>query len=74
MDTAIVVVPAELHAELDNLSRETGRPEDELVAEALKAYMLRYRMSRFASLGAAESDNVTGENSEDWLLANWNPD
>jgi hypothetical protein len=34
----------------------------------------RYRRSRFLTIGAGHSKEVTGKNSEDWLFAHWKVD
>ena len=74
MDTTTHALSAELQAELDQVSRETGRAQTELVIDAVEAYLRQYRLSRFLSIGAGHSDEVTGKNSEDWLFANWKID
>jgi predicted transcriptional regulator len=74
MDTSTLALSAELRAELEEVSRETGRPQTDLVVDAIEAYLQRYRRSRFLTIGAGHSKEVTGKNSEDWLFAHWKVD
>lgn len=74
METTVPAISEELREELEGISRETGRSQSDLLTEAVEAYLRRYRRSRFLTIGAGHNDEVTGENSEDWLFANWNPD
>lgn len=74
MNTATLALSAELQAALEQIARETGRPEAALVGDAIEWYVRRYRLSRFLSIGAGHSTDVIGENSEDRLLANWKID
>jgi predicted transcriptional regulator len=73
MEEMSVALEPELLRRLHQLAEEEGRAESELLHEALVAYLRARGRTVFLSRGIGEDDEVTGENSEDWLRAHWNP-
>lgn len=71
MDKTTLYLPAELHIALCEVARRMGRPQAEVIREALQNYVQEHEdrlMPR--SMGIAESD-LNGADSEDWYRANF---
>lgn len=71
--------PAELSRQLDDVAARSGRSRATVIEDAVRVYVaqdIRMRNGRELprSIGIVSDDEVTGENSEDWLRANWRPE
>jgi len=66
-------LPDELERNLEEVARREGRPQAELVREALTAYLSTRTRPRPRSLGMASSADrsVNSENVKDWLHGEW---
>jgi hypothetical protein len=72
---ATVVDPSpEVQRELEALARRTGRPEAEIVREAVERHLAAVVRPRPQAIGVYNDPEVTGENYEGWFAANWNSD
>jgi predicted transcriptional regulator len=74
MDKTTIYIPTELHAELKAIARRSGRPQAEVIREALATYVAQQERPWPRSFGIAESGQVSAADSEDWLRENWEPD
>lgn len=74
MDKTTVYLPKELHQALEDMSRQTGRPQAQLIREAVASYVVGYDRPRPASIGIVSDGSVSSENVEEWLEQNWKPD
>jgi predicted transcriptional regulator len=74
MDKTTIYLPSELHAELKAIARRTGRPQAEVIREALTAYVAQQERPWPKSIGAAEHGSVNAADYEDWLAEHWKPD
>lgn len=63
---------ADIERRLRDAARRTRRPQAELIREALYQY-LENEVPTSSWIGSIDDWDVTGENSEDWLRANWRP-
>ena len=76
METTIHL-PADVRNALAEEANRTGRPEAELIVEALRSYV----QNRVPpgdrpvprSFGMHADPELSGADSEDWLRANWRP-
>jgi predicted transcriptional regulator len=66
-------LPDDLERTLEETARREGRPQAELVREALSAYLHTRRGPRPRSVGIAKSSDrsVDSENVKEWLHAEW---
>lgn len=69
----MIELPAELERALHEIAQQTGKPESEVIQEALAIYISGVRRSRLRSLGAGEDDELRGSETEDWLTQTWRP-
>ena len=68
----LVRLPEAIGQALVELSEKTGRPPDELIADAVREYLDEtYRTPR--SIGIYADPDISGADSEDWLRDNWRP-
>lgn len=75
MDKTTLYLPTELHIALRERSRRTGRPQPEVIREALQAYLREHEdrpMPR--SIGIANDPEPSGADAEDWFRANFLPE
>jgi hypothetical protein len=73
MRRTTVYLPDELLHELHETARRSGRPQADLVREALAVYLPTLARPRPTSLGLGESvdDTVDSENVKAWVRARW---
>jgi len=70
----MIELPPNLKLGLEDLARETGQTEVEIILEAVERHLQAKRHLLPRSVGMMSDPEVTGENLEDWLAANWKPD
>ena len=73
MEKTTLYLPADLQRALGATAKREGRPQAEIIREALAAYLSERVPVRLRSIGAGSDDEVTGANSEKWLRKNWKP-
>jgi metal-responsive CopG/Arc/MetJ family transcriptional regulator len=72
MDKTTLYLPTELHIALREASRRMGRPQAEVIREALQTYLQEHAgrpMPR--SIGIANDPELSGTDAEDWYRANF---
>ncbi len=74
MEKTTLYLPRELHRALRENSRRTGRPQAEVVREALQSYLSQQERPVLRSIGIAEDRELNSEQTEDWLRENWRPE
>ncbi|MBA3876686.1 MAG: CopG family transcriptional regulator [Anaerolinea sp.] len=74
MEKTTLYLPVGLQAELRALARRSGRPQAELIREAVADYVARQDHPWPSSIGSADDAAVSGESSEDWLREEWSRD
>lgn len=72
--TITVKLPKDVQRDLAALARRTGRTEVEVVLDAVERHLATESQPRPKAIGIYSDPDVTGENYEDWLAANWKPD
>jgi plasmid stability protein len=75
MDKTTLYLPTELHLALRERSRRTGRPQAEVIREALQVYLREHDerpMPR--SIGIANDSELSGADAEDWFRAHFQPE
>lgn len=73
MNKTTLYLPDELHRRIRDLSRRTGRPQAEVIRGALERYIEGEPSPLPRSIGVGEDDDLSGQDSEDWLRRNWQP-
>jgi hypothetical protein len=73
-----ITLPHDLHSALQEAATRSGQSEDEIVREAIDAYLRQLnpppeKRPIPRSIGSAEL-TVNGEDLEAWLASNWRPD
>jgi hypothetical protein len=71
MEKTTLYLPAELQRALQEQSRRSGRPQAELVREALRTYLEGAGSPRPRSLGLGADAELSGRESETWLERQW---
>ena len=67
-----VYVPEELQRQLREISRRTGRPQADLLREALTEYVsARGERPRLKSIGVGSDTEVAARDTARWLEENW---
>ena len=81
MNKMVVELPAGIDAALAHIAERTGRSCPDLVIEALLGFLGEQRRTDPSldyplplSVGIIADAEVTSENLEDWLKANWRPE
>lgn len=67
MTKITLYLPTELHHALRELSRRMGRPQADVVREALHLYIGQQNRPPLRSLGLGEDAELHGAQTEDWL-------
>jgi hypothetical protein len=73
MEKTTLYLPEGLHQRLRQESRRTGRPQAEIVREALDAYFADKPRTLPRSLGLGNDPDLSGADVDDWLRDNWQP-
>ena len=63
----------ELQETLRGASRRLGKPQADIVREALEAYLDSNRRPLPRSIGSGEDADLSGRDSEAWLKEHWAP-
>lgn len=74
MEKTTLYLPSDLQRSLRDLSRRTGRPQAELIREALGEYVAEQASPWPKSIGSASDGAVSGRDSEGWLREQWSKD
>jgi len=71
MEKTTLYLPADLQRALREEARRSGRPQAELVRDALRSYLERAVRPLPSSLGLGEDAELGARESEDWLGREW---
>ena len=71
MDKTTLYLPDELHRGLRVAAKQSGRPQADLVRDALREYLGRLARPTLASVGVGEDRDLAGRDTEDWLEGEW---
>ena len=71
MEKTTLYLPDEMRLALRDAARRSGRPQAELVREALAGYLAAHARPRPRSGGAGADEGLAAADSEDWLRAQW---
>jgi hypothetical protein len=74
MEKTTLYLPRDLLARYAALSRRQQRSEAEIMREALEAYVHDEDQPLPSWVGKLDDDEVTSENFDEWLRANWKPE
>lgn len=73
MNKTTLYLPDATTRRLREMARRTGRRQSDLIRQALDRYLSSEPSALPPSTGAAEDEQLSGRDSEDWLRANWRP-
>jgi Ribbon-helix-helix protein, copG family len=73
MATTTVELSDELHRQIAELARHTGRSEAELLHEAIAGYVHARRAPHPRSDGTIDDPDLAARDVDEWLAANWRP-
>lgn len=71
MEKTTLYLPTDLQRSLREAARRAGRPQADLVRDALVEYLGKQPRPLPKSIGAVSSGAVAGKDSEDLLRAEW---
>ena len=71
VEKTTLYLPVDLQRALKDQARRSGRPQAELVREALRSYLDAAATPQPASIGLGEDDGLTARESKDWLAGEW---
>lgn len=71
MTKTTVYLTDEIARALAGAAHRLGRPQAELVREALETYLSALPQPRLLSLGLGADEGLAAEDSEDWLRSRW---
>jgi predicted transcriptional regulator len=71
MEKTTIYLPSDLHSALKDVSRRTGRPQADLIRDALREFLKVQPRPTLKSVGAGDDDSLTGRESEEWLRSRW---
>lgn len=71
MEKTTLYLPEELQRELRETARREGRPQAELVRDALDAYLRDRPRPRPQSIGMLEDPELRGEDAKRWVRERW---
>jgi hypothetical protein len=74
VEKTTLYLPADLQRALREASRRTGRPQAELIRQALYGYLEHERRPRPRSIGLGDAPDVSGRDAEAWLEREWDED
>ena len=75
MDKTTLYLPSELHFAIREIARRMGRPQAEVMRDALQTFVQEHAdrpMPR--SIGMGSDPELSGADSEDWLRAHFPPE
>ena len=71
MEKTTLYLPDELLRALRDAARRSGRPQAQLVREAIERYLADSERPRFRSFGSGEDAELDARDSEAWLQEEW---
>ncbi len=71
VEKTTLYLPTDLQRALQEQARRSGRPQAELVREALRTYLENTASPRPRSLGLGEDTELSARESEAWLARRW---
>lgn len=71
MTKTTVYLTDDLAGALAGAAQRLGRPQAELIREALQSYLSALPQPKLLSLGLGSDDQLSAEESEDWLRSRW---
>ena len=71
MEKTTLYLPNDLQRALRDEARRTGRPQAELVRDALRSYLAGRARPKLKSLGLGEDGELAARDSEAWLERGW---
>lgn len=71
MEKTTLYLPTDLQVSLRDLSRRTGRPQAEIIREALASYVAGQDRPWPSAIGSAASGGVPARDSAAWLREQW---
>lgn len=71
MEKTTLYLPIDLQRALREEARRSGRPQAELIREALRAYLSGQPRPQLRSLGLGSDRRVAARDSEAWLKREW---
>jgi len=71
VDKTTLYLPEELQRELREAARREGRPQAELVREALRAYLRDRPRPQPRSIGMLEDPTLRAEDAKRWVRERW---
>lgn len=71
MERTTIYLPEELQRSLRAAARRAGRPQAELIREALSAYLERVPRPPLRSIGLGEDRELAARDSDAWLDDAW---
>lgn len=74
MQKTTIYLPEELHARIKAAARQEGRPQADLIRDTLKARFAQRERPILRLIGIDSDPELSSENIEDWLAANWRPE
>jgi hypothetical protein len=74
MNKTTVYVPDELQSRLREMSRRTGRPQADLLREALTEYVAAHGRPKLRSIGVGSDSELPARDSDPWLREQWEKD
>lgn len=74
MKKTSIYFPEEMTTEIKTRAKQEKRSEAELIREAVAVYLANGKRPLPSFVGMASGGKISGEESEDWLMANWEVD
>jgi metal-responsive CopG/Arc/MetJ family transcriptional regulator len=74
MERTTIYLPKALHAQLAEAARQRGRPQAQLIREALAAYLVDQKRPRPTTIGMFAVSTVSSDSIEEWLDEHWELD
>ena len=74
MKRTTIYFPEEMTLEIKTRAKQERRTEADLIREAVSAYLVNGKRPLPSIVGMGSGGTVSGEESEDWLMSNWDVD
>lgn len=71
MTKTTVYLTDDLASALARAAQRVGRPQAELIREALQSYLSALPQPKVLSIGLGSDAEVSAEHSEDWIRSRW---